>query len=151
MINEVLYEDHEIQSFMMDGIAGLAFRGLSMVTKPTLLELLHEQHPTVPNMFSMYLSNNPEDMSHPSHLVFGAYDLSVVGTNATWHFTPVIKRGYGDFKYWTVKMYAMQVMAEGASATSTDDADVKVSSGAAAQRGEVWLFIRNRSTDSRIV
>jgi len=122
---EVLYEDHEIQSFMMDGIAGLAFRGLSMVTKPTLLELLHEQHPTVPNMFSMYLSNNPEDTSHPSHLVFGAFDLSIVGTNATWHFTPVIKRGYGDFKYWTVKMYAMQVMAEGASATSTDDADVK--------------------------
>ena len=122
---EVLYEDHEIQSFMMDGIAGLAFRGLSMVTKPTILELLHEQHPTVPYMFSMYLSNNPEDTSHPSHLVFGSYDLSIVGTNATWHYTPVIKRGYGDFKYWTVKMYSMQVMAEGASATTTDASAIK--------------------------
>ena len=36
---------------MMDGIAGMAFPGLAMVTQPTLLELLHEQHPEVPYLF----------------------------------------------------------------------------------------------------
>ena len=39
---EVDYEDEEIREFMMDGIAGMAFPGLAMVTQPTLLELLHE-------------------------------------------------------------------------------------------------------------
>ena len=112
---EVVYEDRDIQSFMMDGIAGLAFRGLSMVTKPTLLELLHEQHPDVPYLFSLYLSNDPDDADRPSHLTFGDYDLGIVGDNATWHYTPVIKRGFGDFKYWTVKMTGMAVV-------STDDA-----------------------------
>ena len=107
---EVTYEDREIQSFMMDGIAGLAFDGLSMVTNPTLLESLHTQHPSLPYYFSMYLSNNPEDSKHPSHLNFGAYDLSIVGANASWKFTPVIKRGYGDFKYWTVKMTGLSVL-----------------------------------------
>ena len=106
---EVTYEDREIQSFMMDGIAGLAFNGLSMVTNPTLLENLHTQHPTLPYFFSMYLSNNPGDSKHPSHLNFGAYDLDIVGANASWKFTPVIKRGYGDFKYWTVKMTGVEV------------------------------------------
>lgn len=112
---EVVYEDRDIQSFMMDGIAGLAFRGLSMVTKPTLLELLHDQHPDLPYVFSLYLSNDPDDASRPSHLTFGYYDLGIVGDNATWHYTPVIKRGFGDFKYWTVKMTGMEVaLDEGA-------------------------------------
>lgn len=99
----VEYEDSEISGFMMDGIAGLAFNGLSMVTSPTLLELLHAQHPELGNYFSLFLSNNPLDLKHPSTLWMGGYDLNIVGDNATWHYTPVIKRGYGDFKYWTVK------------------------------------------------
>ena len=45
-----------------------------MVTQPTLLELLHEQHPEVPYLFSVYLSTNPDDKK--SHLAFGSYDLS---------------------------------------------------------------------------
>lgn len=94
-----------------------------MVTKPTLLELLHEQHPDVPNLFSVYLSNDPSDSQHPSHLLFGAYDLGIVGDNATWHYTPVIKRGFGDFKYWTVKMYGMQVVADETHASSDLCAD----------------------------
>jgi len=105
---EVVYEDRDIQSFMMDGIAGLAFRGLSMVTKPTLLELLHAQHPEVPYLFSVFLSNDPAKTT--SHLAFGAYDLGLVGANASWHYTPVVKRGFGDFKYWTVKLTGMEVL-----------------------------------------
>lgn len=46
---------------MMDGIAGLGFAGLSMVTTPTLLELLHRDHAEVPNVFSVYLSCDPSD------------------------------------------------------------------------------------------
>ena len=77
-------------------------------------------HPTTPNpqanqYFSMYLSNDPDDTKHPSHLLFGSYDLSIVGSNATWQYTPVIKRGYGDFKYWTVKMSALEVMESSSS------------------------------------
>lgn len=108
---EVTYEDTAIASFMMDGIAGLAFRGLSMVTSPTLLELLHAQHPTLPYLFSVFLSNDPDNLAKPSHLMFGSYDLEgTVGPNATWQYTPVIKRGYGDFKYWTVKLTSVAVM-----------------------------------------
>lgn len=51
----------QIRTFMMDGIAGLGFGGLSMVTTPTLLELLHRDHPEVPNVFSVYLSCDPSD------------------------------------------------------------------------------------------
>jgi hypothetical protein len=109
---EVTYEDEEIQSFMMDGIAGLAFDGLSMVTKPTLLESLHKQHPELPNYFSLFLSNDPGDSKHPSHLNFGAYNLAIVGENASWKFTPVIKRGYGDFKYWTIKLIRLDVRSK---------------------------------------
>mmetsp|Transcript_48670 Transcript_48670/g.71116 ORF Transcript_48670/g.71116 Transcript_48670/m.71116 type:complete len:556 (+) Transcript_48670:50-1717(+) len=110
---EVTYEDELIRKFIMDGIAGLGFRGLAMVTKPTILELVFQQNPTVPEVFSVYLSNNPRDHDKPSHLWFGGYDLSIVSENATWHYTPVIRRSYGDFKYWTVKMYGLQVLSNG--------------------------------------
>jgi hypothetical protein len=107
---EVTYEDELIRKFIMDGIAGLGFRGLAMVTKPTILELLFQQNPTVPQVFSVYLSNNPKDHEKPSHIWFGGYDLMTVGQNATWHYTPIIRRSYGDFKYWTVKMYGLKVL-----------------------------------------
>ncbi|CAM9163652.1 unnamed protein product, partial [Phaeothamnion confervicola] len=113
---EVLYEDQMIRTFMMDGIAGLGFRGLSMVTSPTLLELLHSGHPEVPNLFSVYLSSDPRDRERPSQMLFGGFDLSIVGPNASWQYTPVIRHGYGDLRYWTVKMTAMVVTAPGASA-----------------------------------
>lgn len=106
VFGEVDFEDRDIQTFMMDGIAGLGFRGLSMVTKPTLLELLRNEHQV--DYFSMYLSNEP---STKSHLVFGGYDLSVVGPNATWHYTPVVKRGL-DLKYWTVKLFGVASSCE---------------------------------------
>lgn len=116
VFGEVDFEDRDIQSFMMDGIAGLGFRGLSMVTKPTLLELLRSEHQI--DYFSMYLSNKP---STESHLVFGGYDLSVVGPNATWHYTPVVKRGL-DLKYWTVKLF-------GVASSCTDGCYAIVDSG----------------------
>jgi len=48
----------------------------------------------MPYYFSVFLSNNPGDTKKPSTLTFGGYDLEgVVGGNASWQFTPVIKRG----------------------------------------------------------
>uniref|UniRef100_A0A7S3JN10 Peptidase A1 domain-containing protein n=1 Tax=Aureoumbra lagunensis TaxID=44058 RepID=A0A7S3JN10_9STRA len=123
---EVNFEDHDIQSFMMDGIAGLAFRGLAMVTKPTLLETLMEQYPSMAAVFSLYLSNDP---SKTSHLVFGTYDLDIVGPNATWHYTPVVKRGLGDFKYWTVKMFGLSRLNQNDDDLCSDSCYAIVDSG----------------------
>ena len=101
---EVTYEDEEIQSFMMDGIFGLGFSGLAMVTSPTILELYKEQNPTLNNYFSVFLSSNPSDDTKPSQLHFGGYDLSLVSANASWQYTPVVKFGYEDDTYWSVKV-----------------------------------------------
>ncbi|CAM9273864.1 unnamed protein product, partial [Hapterophycus canaliculatus] len=95
----VLYEDQQIRTFMMDGIAGLGFSGLSMVTSPTLLELLHRDHPEVPNVFSVYLSCDPSDTEKPSHMLFGSYDLGIVSETASWHYTPVIRHARGQLRY----------------------------------------------------
>jgi len=107
---EVSYEDIPVSKFRMDGIAGLAFRGLSVLTTPTLLELIFEQNPSIPKLFSIFFSNDPDYLDSPSHIWFGGYDLAIVGDNATWHFTPVIQRDYGDLKYWGVKMTGFQLV-----------------------------------------
>jgi len=101
---EVSYEDSPVTRFKMDGIAGLTFGGLSAVTTPTLLELLFEQNPDIPKLFSIFFSNNPNDPASSSHIWFGGYDLSIVGENAQWYFTPVMQRSYNELKYWGVKM-----------------------------------------------
>jgi len=106
---EALYEDDVISNFKMDGIAGVGFAGLATVTKPTILELLFAQNPQVEKVFSVFFSNDPIDYEKPSHVWFGGYDLSLVGPNAAWYFTPVIRRAFGDFKYWAVKMPGFQL------------------------------------------
>lgn len=45
----------------MDGIAGLGFEGLAMVTKPTILDILARDHPELKNYFSVYLSTDPSN------------------------------------------------------------------------------------------
>ncbi|KAG5192930.1 aspartic peptidase domain-containing protein [Tribonema minus] len=107
---EVLYEDQQIRNFMMDGIAGLGFSGLSIITRPTLLDLLRKQHADLPALFSVYLSTDPHDASRPSHLAFGGFDLDIVSANATWHYTPVVRQAYGELRYWTVKVTGVGVV-----------------------------------------
>lgn len=124
---EVMYEDEEIRSFMMDGIVGLGFPGLAMVTKPTLLDLYHEQHPDMANHFSVYLSSDPTDEDNPSLLILGGYDLSLVAgedgpRNASWHYTPVVRYGYGEDTYWSVKVGAVSVTKSGVELESFCDA-----------------------------
>ena len=106
VFGQVDFEDSEIQSFMMDGIAGLAFAGLASVTKPTLLDHLRRTFPDMRSSFTLYLSTDP---ARESHLVFGSDDIAtVVGPNATWRYTPVLRRD-ATLKYWTVKIDGLQV------------------------------------------
>ena len=93
----------------MDGIVGLAFSGLSIVTHPTLLDLYQEQNHHLPAHFSVFLSSDPTDTTNPSLLTFGGYDLSLVSSNATWQFTPVVRFGYGEDTYWSVKMQSLTI------------------------------------------
>jgi len=109
---EVSYEDEVIAKFKMDGVAGLGFRGLSSVTKPTILELIFGQNPTVPQIFSLYLSSDPKDTANPSNIWFGGYDLQIAGNNASWYYTPLMKRSYGDFKFWAIKMPNFKVIGK---------------------------------------
>lgn len=95
------FEDPLIASFDMDGICGLGFSGLARVTKPTLVERLGSEHPSVPNVFSMFLSSDP---NYPSVLTYGGYNLSLVGPNATWLYTPIIRLDKNHLTYWTVGM-----------------------------------------------
>jgi len=106
---EVYFEDDLISKFEMDGVAGLGFQGLSKITEPTLLDLLFQQNPDVPPLFSVYFSNDAKNTEKQSHIWFGGYDLNVVSSNASWYYTPVIRRTYGYFKHWAVKMTGFQV------------------------------------------
>jgi len=108
---EMPYEDFPMSKRRMDGIAGLAFPGLSTVTKPTLLELLFAQNPTIPKLFSIFFSKDPSDSENPSHIWFGGYDLSVVGNNSMWHMTPVVQRSYGQLEHWGVNLAGFQLVA----------------------------------------
>lgn len=88
---QVTKENDAIRSFHMDGVCGLAFSGLSTITKPSLIEIIFEQYPNVSRTFSLYLNSDPADITSPSRLYFGSFDLSLVGPNAKFYYTPVIK------------------------------------------------------------
>jgi Eukaryotic aspartyl protease len=110
---QVTYEGDQIRNFEMDGIAGLGFPGLAIITRPTLLELLAKDHPEIPQLFSVYLSNDPADVTRPSHMLLGGYDLNIVSSNASWHYTPVVRQAYGALRYWTVKVTGVSVLGRG--------------------------------------
>lgn len=96
-------ETEKLQVFIADGIFGLGFEGLAHISRPTLFAQLAQENPEIDNMFAFYLT--PEAYAHGSELHIGGYDLSVVGPNASFHYTPVVKLPeYDAFMYWTVKM-----------------------------------------------
>ncbi|GLE05084.1 hypothetical protein PINS_up014068 [Pythium insidiosum] len=54
-------------------------------------------------MFAFYLT--PEAYRAGSELHLGGFDLSVVGPNASFHFTPVVKLpAFDAYMYWTVRL-----------------------------------------------
>jgi hypothetical protein len=108
IFGEVTIEDQTIASFDMDGIVGLGFSGLASVTKPGILESMKLNYPNLMHSFSMYLSSDPDDHTKPSKIIFGNYDLSIVGDNATFFYTPVIRYSE-ELTYWTVSMTGFEI------------------------------------------
>mmetsp|Transcript_7481 Transcript_7481/g.10503 ORF Transcript_7481/g.10503 Transcript_7481/m.10503 type:complete len:539 (+) Transcript_7481:53-1669(+) len=110
---EIAYEDPKITSFLMDGIVGLGFSGMSEVSKPSVVEFLEKNETKYPSIFSIYLNKDESfDVSNPSHFMFGGYDLSLVGEGAYWHYAPVVWDMMTNNKYWTVTVLKVEVASE---------------------------------------
>lgn len=105
---EITNEDSKISSFHMDGVCGLAFSGLSTVTKPSLIESLFSTYSSMNRSFSIYLNSNPKDTIQPSFISFGSSDLSIVGPNAKFYYTPVIRYS-SRLTYWAVSLTGFRV------------------------------------------
>ena len=108
VFGEVTSEDEAISSFDMDGICGLAFDGLAVITTPSLLQSVKANYPHLSQSFSMYLSSDPDDETTPSKIIFGDYDLTIVGEQAQFFYSPIVR--YTDvLTYWTVGMKSFVV------------------------------------------
>ena len=92
-----------------DGIVGMAFDGLSKVTRPPLFaQMVQEWGDTLPNLFSLYIA--PGLSPAGSKLILGGYDLGLAGRHAVWHYTPVIKlKGYSEYTYWAMALTSMSL------------------------------------------
>ncbi|RLN71707.1 hypothetical protein BBJ28_00015094 [Nothophytophthora sp. Chile5] len=102
-------ESDKLQEFLADGIFGLGFEGLAHISRPTVFSALAGQNAELENMFAFYLT--PEAYRSGSELHVGGYDLSVVGPNASFHYTPVVKLPeFDSFMYWTVKLNNFSVL-----------------------------------------
>jgi hypothetical protein len=111
----VQQEDSMISSFKTDGVVGMAFGGLSLVTKPTLVEELANQFMdtvgTNAYCFSFFLHS--ENSAQQSTLTVGGYNLSMLGENASLYFTPVIELpGVFGITYWAIGISAMSIGKE---------------------------------------
>ncbi|KAL7679116.1 putative aspartic peptidase A1 family, aspartic peptidase domain superfamily [Plasmopara halstedii] len=103
------HESDRLQGFLADGIFGLGFEGLAHISRPTVFAALAGQNASLEYMFAFYLT--PEAYHIGSELHIGGYDLSVVGPNASFHYTPVVKLPeFDSFMYWTIKMNSFKVI-----------------------------------------
>jgi cathepsin D len=122
LFGEVTSEDSTIAGFDMDGIVGLGFDGLASVTKPGILNSMKLNYPNLSQSFSLYLSSDPDDHTKPSKITFGNHDLSIVGQNASFYYTPVMR--YSEIlTYWTVSMTGFEI---GTSAPFVTASEVEV-------------------------
>lgn len=104
----VTSEGSIISSFDMDGIVGLAFDGLSIVTDPGIFSNIQVNYANLSQSFSLFLSSDPDDKTKPSKIMFGYYDLSIVSENALFFYTPVVR--YSEsLTYWTVAMTGFEI------------------------------------------
>ena len=118
IFGEVTSEDSAISSFDMDGIVGLAFDGLAVITRTGILDNIQMNYANLTKSFSLYLSSDPDDHTKPSKIMFGYYDLSIVSNKAVFFYTPIVR--YADeLTYWTVSMNGFAVGTSDAF-TSTD-------------------------------
>ncbi|KAG9409384.1 hypothetical protein AC1031_019638 [Aphanomyces cochlioides] len=104
----VTEETESLEMFIADGLVGLGFESLAKITRPTLFSTLVQQNDAVGNMFAVYMSAEPYKTGSELHL--GGYDLSMVGPNASWHFTPAVRLpDFETFTYWAIKMNGFSV------------------------------------------
>lgn len=118
-VGVVTAEDETIADFDMDGICGLAFDGLAVVTKPGILDTLTHSYPNLSHSFSIYLSADPDDDEKPSIITFGGYDLSIVKETAVFYYTPIIKDTTA-LTYWTISIVSFEI-GDSSVFTSIDD------------------------------
>ncbi|KAG1704859.1 hypothetical protein DVH05_004888 [Phytophthora capsici] len=112
-------ESDKLQEFLADGIFGLGFEGLAHISRPTVFAALAGQNADLENMFAFYLT--PEAYRTGSELHIGGYDLSVVGPNASFHYTPVVKLPeFDSFMYWTVKLNNFSLRPSSSSSIRSD-------------------------------
>ena len=103
-------ESTRLQTFLADGIFGLGFEHLARITRPTAFAVLTEQHADFANMFAFHLTSEASVIGSELHL--GGYDSSVVGPNASFHYTPVVHLPpFDSFMYWTIKMNDFSVLS----------------------------------------
>ncbi|GMF11051.1 unnamed protein product [Phytophthora lilii] len=120
-------ESDKLQEFLADGIFGLGFEGLAHISRPTVFAALAGQNADLENMFAFYLT--PEAYRTGSELHIGGYDLSVVGPNASFHYTPVVKLPeFDSFMYWTIKMNSFFILPS-SSDSGHQDGDVDNNDG----------------------
>ncbi|KDO34616.1 hypothetical protein SPRG_00679 [Saprolegnia parasitica CBS 223.65] len=105
----VTSETKALELFIADGLVGLAFESLAKITRPTLFSLLIQDNVAKTGQHVCFLHDaDPTMLGSQLHL--GGYDLSVVGPNASWHYTPVVKLPDVDtYTYWAVKMNGFAV------------------------------------------
>lgn len=112
------HESDRLQGFLADGIFGLGFQGLARISRPTVFAALALQNASLENLFAFYLT--PEAYRRGSELHIGGYDLSVIGPNASFHYTPVVKLPEFDaFMYWTIKMNSFVVLPSSRNASDS--------------------------------
>lgn len=99
----VTHESSAIAGFLMDGICGLGFKGIASVTIPPLVDSLEGG---MGKLFAMFLNSDPEDTKNPSHISFGWYDLSIVGKNAEFHYSPLKTHD----TYWGIYMTGFEII-----------------------------------------
>uniref|UniRef100_A0AAV1TBX7 Peptidase A1 domain-containing protein n=1 Tax=Peronospora matthiolae TaxID=2874970 RepID=A0AAV1TBX7_9STRA len=117
-------ESTRLQTFLADGVFGLGFEHLARITRPTAFAALAEQQADLANMFAFHLTSEASVIGSELHL--GGYDLSVVGPNASFHYTPVVRLPpFDSFMYWTIQMNDFSVLSR-----HTDKMDTDVSNGA---------------------
>ncbi|GLE05090.1 hypothetical protein PINS_up014074 [Pythium insidiosum] len=112
-------ETGDIPSFVPDGVLGLAFRGMSQMQYPPLLEAIVNSHPHMDAVFALHLSKAPtEDDDHDdgsapppaSELHLGGFDLSVAGRAPRLAFFPVVPLpGDDELTYWTLSLADVSV------------------------------------------
>ena len=108
IFGEVTKEGSAIASFDMDGIVGLGFSGLAVITSPGIIDSIQINYANLLKSFSLYLSSDPDDHTNPSKIMFGYYDLNIVSQNATFYYTPIV-RYTNALTYWTVSMTGFEI------------------------------------------